>query len=79
MQKRFFLSLFFILFLGSSLYGEPIINVNQPIKKLKLTSTDLEHAIISAATAQKWTIDSYGNGSVVATFKKSRYMAKIIF
>ena len=78
MQKRFFISIFFILFLGASLYAEPIINVNQPIKKLKLTSLELEHSIISAATSLNWTIDSYGDGVIIATYKKSRYMAKII-
>ena len=73
-----FLFTLLLIVLSPSLYAEPIINVNQPIKKLKLTSSNLEYSIMSAATSGDWTIDSYGDGVIVATYKKSRYMAKII-
>lgn len=74
---KFLFTLLFIV-LSLSLYAEPIINVNQPIKKLKLTSLELENAIVNAATTQRWNTDSTKNSTIVATYKKSNYMAKII-
>lgn len=61
----------------ATLYADPILNIDQPIRTLKVTNEQLKNAITNAAQEQKWVVTPEGEGQMSATYHKSDYMAKI--
>ena len=78
MYLKSFLIFLSLALLSVTLHAEPILNIDQPIKKLQLTNAQLQSAITSAAEAEKWTIMITGENVMSATYHKSDYMAKVI-
>ena len=63
--------------MASSLNADTIINVDQPIRTLKISSAQLQSAISRAAQTQNWKVKKEREGELSATYHKSDYMAKI--
>ncbi len=59
------------------LYADPILNVDQPIRTLKVTNEQMQNAITDAAKEQGWVMTPEGDGQMSVTYHKSDYMAKI--
>ena len=69
--------LFLLSLFTNALYADAILNIDQPIRSLKVTNEQLKIAIVNAAQEQKWSITPEGEGQMSATYHKSDYMAKI--
>ena len=77
MKLKSLVLLVVVLLTSSALYADPILNIDQPIRTLKVTNEQMKSAIITAAEEQKWVIIPDGEGRLSATYRKSDYMAKI--
>jgi len=63
--------------MASILSADPILNIDQPLRTIKVTDAQMKDAITSAASAQNWVVISEGEGRLSATYHKRDYMAKI--
>ena len=70
------LLLIFTLF-STALLADPILNIEQPIRTLKISDEQMKNAIVNAAQAQNWIVTPLGDGQLSATYRKRDYMAKI--
>ncbi len=77
MRSKLLLIFSLLFFLSNSLYADAILNINQPIRTLRVTSEQLQVAITLAAEKQKWNVTQIRRGELSATYHKSDYMAKI--
>ncbi len=59
------------------LYADAVLNIDQPVRNLKVSSDQMKNAIVSAAEEQRWIITTEGEGRMSATYHRSNYMAKI--
>ena len=69
--------LFALSLLAGTLYADPILNIDQPIRTLKVSSEQMKTAIVNAAQEQKWAVTPEGGGQMSATYHERDYMAKI--
>ena len=77
-MKKLLLPLLFLCYLFSTvLEGAILLNIDQPIRTLKISDYQLKSAIIRAAQKQHWNIRDEKNNRLSATYYKSNYMAKI--
>ncbi len=77
MNRRLLFLLLINAIFSFSLYAEAILNIDQPIRTLKISDYQLKSAIVRACQNQKWNVRDEGEGRLSATFYKSNYMAKI--
>ena len=63
--------------LNTFLHAEAILNVNQPIKKLKISNAQLQSVIIEAFKTQNWIVISEHNRTIRAIYRESDYMAQV--
>ena len=77
MKLRSLIILFIITLMSGTLYAEPILNIDQPIRTLKVTNAQMKSAIANAAKEQKWVVTPQGEGQMSATYHERDYMAKI--
>lgn len=77
MHKKILLFILTVSLFSTTLLADPILNIEQPIRTLKVTSEQMKSAIIKAATAQEWVVTPLGEGQLSATYRKRDYMAKI--
>jgi len=77
LNRRLLLLFFISIFFSISLYAEAVLNIDQPIKTLKISDYQLKSAIVKACQNQNWNVRDGGEGRLSATFYKSNYMAKI--
>ena len=66
-----------LMLVSITLFADPILNINQPVRNIKVTSTQMKEAIANAAQSQHWTLSEIGEGKISATYHKRDYMAKI--
>ena len=71
------LSLLAVILFTNALFAEPILNITQPIRNIKVTNTQMKEAIERAAQAQNWAVTPLKDGQLSASYHKSDYMAKI--
>jgi len=76
-HKKILLFILTVSLFSTTLLADPILNIEQPIRTLKVTSEQMKSAIIKAATAQEWVVTPLGEGQLSATYRKRDYMAKI--
>lgn len=69
--------LFLFSILAITLHAEAILNIDQPIRTLKISNVQMKSAIVNAAQEQKWVVTAEGEGRMSATYSQSNYMAKI--
>lgn len=69
--------LFVFALMANTLFADPILNIDQPIRTLKVSSEQMKNAIVNAAQEQKWVVTSEGEGQMSATYHERDYMAKI--
>ena len=77
MKRRLLFLLVINAIFSFTLYAEVILNIDQPIRKLKISDYQLKSAIVKACQNQNWNVRDEGEGRLSATFYKSNYMAKI--
>lgn len=77
MSKTLSIILLTFALLSSTLYADPILNIEQPIRTLKISDEQMKNAIVNAAQAQNWIVTPLGDGQLSATYRKRDYMAKI--
>ena len=77
MKLRSLALLFIFSLFANALYADTILNIDQPIKSLKVSSEQMKNAIVNAAQEQNWVVTPEGAGQLSATYHKSDYMAKI--
>ena len=77
MHKKLLLLILTLSLVSTTLFADPILNIEQPIRTLKVTSEQMKGAIDKAATAQEWVVTPLGEGQLSATYRKRDYMAKI--
>ena len=77
MKLRSLTLLFILSLIANALYAEPLLNIDQPIRSLKVSSEQMKNAISNAAKEQQWLVTPEGEGQMSATYKKSDYMARI--
>ena len=77
MKLRSLTLLFIFSLFANALYADAILNIDQPIRSLKVNSEQMKSAIVNAAQEQNWVVTPEGNGQLSATYHKSDYMAKI--
>ena len=72
--------LFLVLVMGitsPTLLAEPIINVEQPIKRWEMTSEQMKSIITLAAEKQGWVVTPLKENQLSASYHYSNYMAQI--
>ncbi len=77
MNLKPFLQLFAVIFFTQVLQADAILNIDQPIRNLKVNSEQMQNAIVNAAKEQQWVVTTQGEGQLNAIYTKSDYMAKI--
>jgi len=77
MHKKILLFILTISFFSTTLLADPILNIEQPIKTLKITNAQMKSVIEDAAKEQNWLVTPLGEGQLSATYNKRDYMAKI--
>ena len=77
MNRRLLLLLLANMFFSFSLFAAAILNIDQPIRTLKISDYQLKSAIVRACKNQNWNVRDEGSGHLSATYYKSNYMAKI--
>ena len=77
MKLRSLTLLFILTLFANALYADAILNIDQPIRSLKVSSEQMKSAIVNAAQEQNWVVTPEGDGQLSATYHKSDYMAKI--
>jgi hypothetical protein len=63
--------------LANALQADPILNIYQPIKTLKISKKQMRSAIINAVQTQQWQVTAESEGALSAVYQKSGYMARI--
>ena len=63
--------------MANTLYADAILNIDQPIRTLKVNNEQMKNAIVNAAQEQKWVVTQEGEGQMSATYHERDYMAKI--
>jgi len=59
------------------LSADPILNIEQPIRTLKISSEQMKNAIKNAAEEKRWVVTEIREGQLSATYRERDYMAKI--
>ena len=77
MKRISLISLLLFTLFAIGLHADAILNINQPVRTLKLNSEQMKSAIINAARQQQWQVTPEGEGRLTASYHKSDYMAKI--
>ncbi len=77
MKRTSLLAVLLLTLFSIELYADAILNINQPIRTLKVNSEQLKSAIINAAQELQWHVTPEGEGRLTARYEKSDYMAKI--
>lgn len=77
MKLQSLLQLFAVFLFTQVLQADTILNIDQPVRNLKVSSAQMQNAIVSAAKEQQWAVTTQGEGQLSATYTKSDYMAKI--
>jgi len=71
-----FIPFLILALLLTPLFANTVLNIDQPIRNTDITHEQLKDAIISAAAGQQWSIMPDGP-ALIATYRKSDYMAKV--
>ncbi|MGB5966082.1 MAG: SHOCT domain-containing protein [Sulfurimonadaceae bacterium] len=77
MKLKSLVLLFVLTLFANVLCADAILNIDQPIRSLKVSSDQMKSAIVNAAQEQRWVVTAEGDGQLSATYHKSDYMAKI--
>lgn len=77
MKRISLLSLLLLTLFAIGLHADAILNINQPVRTLKLNSEQMKSAIINAAQELQWHVTPEDEGRLTARYEKSNYMAKI--
>lgn len=77
MNLKPLLQLCAVILFTQVLQADAILNIDQPIRNLTVSSTQVQNAIVSAAKEQQWVVSAEGDGQLSAVYTKSDYMAKI--
>ncbi|WP_345976893.1 hypothetical protein [Sulfurimonas sp. HSL3-7] len=77
MKRIFLVSLLLLTLFTVGLHADAILNINQPVRTLKVNSEQMKSAIINAARELQWQVTPEGEGRLTARYEKSDYMAKI--
>ena len=77
MKLKSLVLLFAVTLFTSALYAEAVLNIDQPIRSLKVTNEQMKSAIVNAAQEQRWSVTPEGEGQMSATYHERDYMAKI--
>ncbi len=77
MKRTSLLLLFAVILFTKALQADAILNIDQPIRSLKVSSEQMQNAIINAAKEQQWSVTVESEGQLSAVYTKSDYMAKI--
>ena len=75
--KRLVITLLLLTSTTTLLQAETIFNVNQPIKRLKLSDNQVEEAIKNAAAELDWQVREESSNTLIATYRGDIYLAKI--
>lgn len=77
MKLKLLILLFSATLFATALTADAVLNIDQPVRTLKLSSDQMKNAIINAALEQQWRVTQESEGRLSATYRKSDYMAKI--
>ena len=77
MKSKSLIVLFVLSLFVNALHADTILNIDQPIRTLKVSSEQMKNAIVNAAQQQKWVVTPEGDGQMSATYHERDYMAKI--
>ncbi len=64
------------LFILSGCGGQKIVNISQPVKKVKVSRSQMQNAIIDAANKSGWELSKVSDGHLIAQYNTSKHMAK---
>ncbi|MEN8147624.1 MAG: hypothetical protein ABFR02_08390 [Campylobacterota bacterium] len=77
MKRKSLVLLFMFSLIASTLYADAILNIDQPIRSLKVSNEQMKSAIVNAAQEQSWLVTPEGEGQMSATYRHSNYMARV--